>query len=216
MDSIMDAVKEGRLSYKQIVEEMMETNPRKTTEIAQRLEKSKDDPELVAKKDRAKHRKEKKEELGDDPDALKEAMKEYDGEHKPKTKRSAPPPPNKGPLSPEEKVRRAGTALAKKNHIAAETEKLGGAKATVGDVEKMKKAYNAKVAKEKKEAREKKAEQKKAEDEPKEDETKKAEEPKENEQKKAKKTKKKADEPKKKADEPKEEPNAESEEEAWD
>ena len=192
----MDAIKEGRLSYKQIVEEMMETNPRKTTEIAQRLEKSKDDPEHVAKKDRAKHRKEKKEELGDDPDALKEAMQKYDGEHKPKTKRRAPPPPQKGRLSPEEKARRAGTALAKKNHIAAETKKLGGAKATVGDVEKMKKAYNAKVAKEKKEAREKKAEQKKAE-EP-------AEEP-----KKAKKTEKKAEEPK-------EGPKAESEEEAWD
>ena len=199
MDSIMDAVKEGRLSYKQIVEEMMEANPRETTEIAQRLEKSKDDPELVAKKDRAKHRKEKKEELGDDPDALKEAMQKYDGEHKPKTKRRAPPPPQKGRLSPEEKARRAGTALAKKNHIATETKKLGGAKATVGDVEKMKKAYNAKVAKEKKEAREKKAEPKKAEEEPKEEEP-----------KKAKKTKKKAEEPK-------EEPKAESEEEeAWD
>ena len=196
MDSIMDAVKEGRLSYKQIVEEMMEANPRETTEIAQRLEKSKDDPEHVAKKDRAKHRKEKKEELGDDPDALKEAMKEYDGEHKPKTKRRAPPPPQKGVLSPEEKARRAGNALAKKNHFAAETKKLGGSGATLGAVEKMKKAYNAKVAKEKKEAREKKAEQKKAE-EP-------AEEP-----KKAKKTEKKAEEPK-------EEPKAESEEEAWD
>ena len=203
----MDAVKEGRLSYKQIVEEMMETNPRKTTEIAQRLEKSKDDPEHVAKKDRAKHRKEKKEELGDDPDALKEAMKEYDGEHKPKTKRRAPPPPQKGVLSPEEKARRAGNALAKKNHFAAETKKLGGSGATVGAVEKMKKAYNAKVAKEKKEAREKKAEQKKAEPKKAEDEQKK-EEPKKAEEPKAKKTKKKA--------EPKEEPKAESEEEAWD
>ena len=188
------------MSYKQIVEEMMETNPRKTTEIAQRLEKSKDDPEHVAKKDRAKHRKEKKEELGDDPDALKEAMQKYDGEHKPKTKRRAPPPPPKGVLSPEEKARRAGTALAKKNHIAAETKKLGGAKATVGDVEKMIKAYNAKVAKEKKEAREKKAE----------DEPKKAEEP------EAKKTEKKAEEPKAQKTEKKAEEPKESDEEAWD
>ena len=140
-------VKSGRITYKAMVVELVKTHSVVAETVMHKILVQEDDPKYKAKQNRNSHRSQKKIEHNGNKERLKSAMKEYNSKHSTKTKRT---PAVKGPLTSEEKDRRKTAMTRKKVHMAAMKSKLGGPKATVGDLEKAEKEYNEKIKLERK------------------------------------------------------------------
>ena len=136
-NEIQSAVNDGRTTYKELIEELCKQNPSLATgllSIAKPLDDIAVQRRLYKNVQMRKH--------ADDKDALKDAMKEWDEAHpKPKSNR-VPPPPRKGPLSEEEKAKRAEDREAKKQFMEAKRLELGGKDATLGDMENAEKEWH--------------------------------------------------------------------------
>lgn len=136
LDELNDAVRSGRITFKfelnpEFIANILENHSKPTQDrgVQRRLYKNvmtrkyKDDPDVE-----------------DIEEAVKTSMEQWDVEH-PKPKR-VQPAPRVGPLSEEEKERRAAERKAKKEWLDAKRIELGGMEATLGDMEKAEKEYD--------------------------------------------------------------------------
>jgi len=147
IERVSDFVKSGRITYKAMVVELVKSDPVVVEEVMHKILVQENDPKYKAKLSRNSHRSQKKVEYNGNKERIKSAMKEYNSKHSMKTKRT---PAVKASLTSEEKDRRKTAMTRKKVHMAAMREKLGGPKATVGDLDKAEKEYNEKIKLERK------------------------------------------------------------------
>lgn len=113
---IENAVKKGLITYKDIVEQLCETNKELADELFKQVSPAEDDPKVLRKV----HKAAQVAKFGEDKDAIKAAMKAYDASLKP----SEPKPKRVPPVrvwTDEDKVR----TKAKNAYVKAKMKELG-------------------------------------------------------------------------------------------
>ena len=136
-NEIQSAVNDGRTTYKELIDELCKRDQKSALAL---LTIAKPTDDLSVQRRLFKNVQQRK--FADDKEALKAAMKTWDDAHpKPKSNR-LPPPARTGPLSEEEKAKRAEDREAKKNYMEAKRIELGGKEATIGAMENAEKEYD--------------------------------------------------------------------------
>lgn len=112
---IESAIKDGRTTYKELVERFCTEHSDLTAAIFEEVALKDDDPKILRKK----HREELARQFDNDPVSVKQGMKDYDAKVSPEKPKRKPPPVRK--LTAEEKAYNS----AKTIYVNAEIKKMG-------------------------------------------------------------------------------------------
>jgi len=127
-----NAVRDGRVTYKQIVEAMLARDAGLVEELFEEVALPIDDPKVLRKAFRA----EQASKFSNDPDGLKDAMRTYDMEHATAKEKRPPPPARSGPMTDLEKEQRKATRKAKQAFLEQAREEAGGGAISCSEMEK--------------------------------------------------------------------------------